>query len=377
MPQEVTRQAGTGPATDITETAGTAPRLRRLRPSLLLIAPVIVAIGSLYFYLSGGRYESTDNAYVQSGLVSITPRVSGQVVAIEVRENQPVRAGDILFRIDPAGYQTALASARAKLAEAHTRVSAQREDYKASRGRIEAAHAQLDYATREAARQKNLLTQGISSQDQYDQAILAMKSARQNIAIANGQASSIEAALSGDVNAPAVHQPGVRLATASVDDAQLNLSYTVVRAPQDGVITKVNQVQVGGYVTAGRPVLTLVGRHLWIEANFKENQLQHMRLGQAASFKIDAFSNRELKGHISSFSPGTGSSFAVLPPENATGNWVKVVQRLPVQLEIDNLPTDLPLQAGLSVAVTVDTGHRRRLFRQDAPPAILALRRGP
>ena len=342
---------------------------RRLRLPLLIAAPVIVLIGALAFYLHGGRYESTDNAYVQSGLVSITPNVGGNVIAIEVHENQVVRAGQVLFRIDPGRYETAMRSADAQLADAQSHVAASQADYAAALARVQSANAQLDYARREAARQKDLLSQGISSQDQYDQAVLAVETARQAISAAAGEAESIKAALAGRVDAPISTQPGVRRANAAVDDARLNLGYTVVRAPQDGIVTKVNQLQVGDYVTAGKPVFTLVGKHMWVEANFKENQLRYMRLGQKAEIIIDAYPDHVLKAHVASFSPGTGNAFALLPAENATGNWVKVVQRLPVELELEAVPADLPLHAGLSADVTVDTGHVRHLFGPDTPPA--------
>ncbi len=250
------------------------------------------------------------------------------------------------FRIDSGRYRTALRSADAQLADARSQVGSQQADYSAAQARVQSAQAQLDYAVSEAARQKDLLGQGISSQDQYEQAALAVKTARQAISVAQSQAASIRAALSGRVDAPATDQPGVRHASAAVDDATLNLGYTVVKAPQDGIVTKVTQLQVGDYVTAGRPVFTLVGKHLWIEANFKESQLRYMRLGQKATVTIDAYPDHELRAHISSFSPGTGNAFSLLPPENATGNWVKVVQRLPVELELEDAPGDLPLHAG-------------------------------
>ena len=334
----------------------------RLRRPLLIAAPVVLIVGGLIAYLSGGRYEETDNAYVQAGLVAITPNVSGHVIAVMVHENEVVKAGQVLFRIDPDHYQAALHAAHAQLADARSQVAARRADYASADAKIEAAQAQLDYATREAARQKDLLGQGISSQDQYEQAALAVKTARQAIAGARQDAAGIKAALSGQVDAPVTDQPSVRYAAANVNDAQLNLDYTTVKAPQDGIVTKVSQLQVGDYVAAGRPVFTLVGRHLWIEANFKESQLRYMRLGQGATVKLDAYPDYELKARISSFSPGTGNAFSLLPPENATGNWVKVVQRLPVELELANAPADLPLHAGLSALVTVDTGHRRHLF---------------
>ena len=168
-------------------------------------------------------------------------------------------------------------------------------------------------------------------------------------------------------NAPVTAQPGVQRAQAALDRARLNLGYTVVRAAQDGIVAKVDQLQVGDYVTAARPVFSLAGQRLWVEGNFKENQLRYMRLGQPATIKIDAFPDLNLTAHLTSFSPGTGNSFSVLPPENATGNWVKVVQRLPVELTIDRVPTDVPLHAGLSVEVSVDTGHQRHLFGADTP----------
>jgi membrane fusion protein, multidrug efflux system len=343
-------------------------RKRSLRLPLLLAAPIVLVIGALAFYLHGGRFESTDNAYVQSGLVSITPSVSGHVIAMEVHENQVVHKGQVLFTIDPERFKTALSSASAQLAGAQTQVAAARANYAAAQARVQSARAQLDYAQREAGRQKELLGEGISSQNQYDQAVLAVKTARQAIGTAQSDAASIAATLSGQVNGPVAGQPAVRQANAGLAEARLNLGYTVVRAPQDGIVTKVTQLQVGDYVTAGKPVFTLVGQRVWIEANFKESQLQYMRLGQPATVKVDAFPDHALKARVASFSPGTGNAFSLLPAENATGNWVKVVQRLPVELELQNVPADLPLHAGLSADVTVDTGHRRHLFGKDTPP---------
>lgn len=334
----------------------------KLRLPLMLAIVAVVLLGGLFFYLHGGRYESTDNAYLQSGLVAVSANVSGQVVAVEVRENQQVRPGDVLFRIDPASYEAAVHEAEAALATARTQVQTQRASYREGESEIRAAQDQLAYSSGESARQKALLAEGISSRNQYDQARLAEQTARHGINTAQQRNEGVAAALSGDVNAPADRQPAVQQAQAALDRARLNLGYTVVRAAQAGIVTKVNQVQVGTYVTASRPVFTLVGHHLWVEANFKEDQLSYMRIGQRATLKVDAFPDLKLSGRLTTFSPGTGSSFALLPAENATGNWVKVVQRLPVQFEIDSLPRDVPLHAGLSVEVTVDTGHKRHLF---------------
>ncbi|WP_046347634.1 HlyD family secretion protein [Sphingomonas changbaiensis] len=343
-------------------------RLRRLRKPLLLLAPVIVILGALFFYLHGGRYESTDNAFLQSGLVSVSPNVAGRVIAVEVRNNQVVHKGDVLFRIDPEPYQVAVDEAQAQFAAAVTDVGSLRANYAQGQSELAAAQQRLLFANREAARQKALVSEGISSQAQYDQALLAARTAAQAIETAKQHNASVQASLSGDVGTPAANQPSVRRAQAALDRAKLNLSYTVVRAPQDGIAAKVDQLQVGDYVTAAKPVFSLAGRRIWVEANFKENQLRYMRLGQPATIKIDAFPDLDLTAHVTSFSPGTGNSFSVLPAENATGNWVKVVQRLPVELTIDRVPNDVPLHAGLSVEVTVDTGHQRHLFGPDTRP---------
>ncbi|NML91803.1 HlyD family secretion protein [Sphingobium sp. TB-6] len=352
----------TEPAPVVQSVDSTPGRRQRLRKPLLLAAPVIALALGLFFYLSGGRYQDTDNGYLQSGLVPVSASVSGPVIAVAVVNNQRVKAGDVLFRIDPAPYQAAVDEAEAELANARTQVSSLRANYREGEAGLQAAQARLAYATREAARQKSLLAEGISSQNQYDQAVLAAQTARQQIQTSVQQNAGVAATLTGSINAPTERQPGVQRAQAALERARLNLGYTVVRAAQDGIVTKVNQLQVGSYVAASKPVFTLAGTKLWVEGNFKEDQLAHMRVGQRATFRVDAFPDLKLTGRLASFSPGTGNSFSLLPAENATGNWVKVVQRLPVEFSIDQLPKDVPLHAGLSVEVTVDTGYKRHLF---------------
>jgi len=345
-----------------------ADRRARLRMPLLLAAPVVLVIAILYFYLTGGRYESTDNSSLQTGQVAITANVSGTVVAVEVNENQVVKPGQVLFRINPDKFETAVAEAAGQLAAARANVGSLRADYSENAADLAAAEARLAYAQGEAARQKSLLREGISSQAQYDQAVLDVRTAREAIGAARAKTESVRATLSGNVDAPADSQPAVRQALAAYRRARLALGDTVVRAPQEGVATRVHQLQVGSYVTASRPVFVMTGTRFWVQANFKENQLRYMRVGQPATVDIDAFPGRELKAHVASFSPGTGNSFSLLPAENASGNWVKVVQRLPVEIALDEIPRDLPLHAGLSADVTVDTGHRRHLFGADTPP---------
>ena len=347
-----------------------APRSRRrLRAVLMLGALLIVAIGALWFYLSGGRTESTDNAALQTGMVAVSPSVAGKVIGIEVHENQHVRAGQVLFRIDRAGYDTAVDQAEASLADARTAVGASQADYQAAQSEISAAEARYTYTRGEVGRQASLVKEGISSRQQYDSAVADAATARDAIATAQARAASLLAGLSGTAGGSADAQPKVRRAAAALAQARVALDDTVVRAAVDGIVTRVNQLQVGNYVQPGRAVFMLSGTRFWVQANFKEDQLRYMRLGQPAEISVDAFPDRVLHGHVESFSPGTGSSFSVLPAENATGNWVKVVQRLPAQIAIDDAPSDLPLSAGLSVDVTVDTGHRRHLFGPDTPPS--------
>lgn len=334
----------------------------------MLAAPVVVLLGALYVYLTGGRYESTENASLQTGIVAVSPSVSGKVRAIEVTENQRVRQGDVLFRIGSESYEAAVAEAEAELADARTDIGSMQADYQEALSDVRAAEARYAYAKGEAARQHSLLEEGISSKAQYDSAVTEARTAKDSIAAAKAKAESLRASLSGNVSGPVDRQPDVRRAASKLAQARIDLKDTVVRAPQDGIVTRVNQLQVGNYVQPGRPVFMLTGTKYWVQANFKENQLRYMRVGQPTTIEIDAYPDHKLKGHVESFSPGTGNSFSILPAENATGNWVKVVQRLPVQIAIDEAPADLPLSAGLSVEVEVDTGHKRNLFGPDTPP---------
>jgi membrane fusion protein (multidrug efflux system) len=347
------------------------PRARRARyrKPLLFAAPVVVILGGLFIYLHGGRTEATDDAYVQSVKVQVSANVPGRVVAVGVTNNQRVRTGQMLFRLDPAPYQAMVDEAAAKLASARLRINALEANYRQGASELKAAQDRLHFAERERDRQQDLLGQGISSQAQYDTAALAAVTARQQIETVAQQNASVLASLGGAPGRPVDENPIVREAQASLEQAQLNLGYTTVRAPQDGIVTRVDQLPVGNYVEASKPVFTLVGTSLWIEANFKEDQLHYMRLGQPATVKLDAFPDLKLKARLANFSPGTGNTFSLLPPENATGNWVKVTQRLPVELTLGSTPANLPLHAGLSASVTVDTGHRRHLFGGGSDPA--------
>ncbi|HLX28805.1 MAG TPA: HlyD family secretion protein [Casimicrobiaceae bacterium] len=339
------------------------PWRRRIRLPLMLAGPVVVLAIVGYWYLTGGRYETTDDAYVQTARVAISANVSGRVATLLVHENQPVHRGDLLFRLDDAPFRIAVDEASAQLAASRLAIESMKASYRQRRSELAAAQATLAYQEGEYERQKRLVASGISSQSQLDRALRARDEARAQAASARQQMDAVAASLGGNPDIAPDRHPSVQRAQALLDRAQLDLSYTTIAAPSDGVVTKVEQLQVGSYVNASAPLFVLLSTHdLWIDANFKEDQLTYMRPGQPAEVEVDAYPGRRFRGHVASVSPGTGSQFSVLPPENATGNWVKVVQRLPIRIEIDDSDPAYPLQAGLSANVSVDTKHARRLF---------------
>jgi membrane fusion protein (multidrug efflux system) len=346
---------------------------RRLRFPLMILGPIVVAVGAGYFYLTGGRFEATDDAYVQTARVAISANVAGRVQEIAVRDNQAVHKGEILFRLDDAPFRIAVEEAGAQLGAARLQIQMLKANYRQRLSELASAQETLVFQQRETDRQRNLLASGIASQSQVDRALHALDEARAKVAGAQQQVSAVAASLGGNPDIAPDRHPSVQQTQAALDRARLNLSYTVITAPGDGVVTRVDQLQVGSYINASAPVFALVSvGDVWIEANFKENQLAHMRVGQSAEVRIDSYPGRVFAAKVTSVSPGTGSQFSVLPPENATGNWVKVVQRLPVRVELDQADPAFPLHGGLSAAVSIDTGHQRRLFdsAQAAPAAI-------
>jgi len=278
------------------------------------------------------------------------------VVELDVKDNQKVHKGDVLFRLDDRDFKVALSQAEAALAAARLQVKTQRATTGQQTAAIRVSQDALSYANREFARQKELAAGGVASQQQLDQARNAADEARARLTVAQQQAAVARTAAGG--TGPIDQQPAVMQAQAALDRARLQLGYTVIRAPQDGVVTKVEQVQLGSYITGAQPLFWLVSGRPYVEANFKEDQLAKMRTGQPAEIEIDAYSGRKLTGHVASFSPGAGSTFSILPAQNATGNWVKVVQRLPVRIEFDQTPPQMAA-AGLSAKVKVDTGPKR------------------
>jgi membrane fusion protein (multidrug efflux system) len=336
--------------------------LARNRLFFMVVVPLLLGAAGVAYYMTTGRYISTDDAFVQAARVQVSADISARVVEIPVHDNQHVHKGDLLFRLNDASYAIDVRAAEAALAQARLQIKATKESYRQRLAGLKAAQDDLAYQQREYQRQTRLAAAGISSQAQLDKTWQALQEAQQAVAEQQQGADVVRANLGGDPDIAVDDHPSVRAAIAALDRAKLYLSYTRITAPIDGVVTKVEQLQIGDFVTASMPMFSLVSStDVWVEANFKETELTHMRVGQPVTIAVDTYPGRTLTGKVESLSPGTGSSFALLPPENATGNWVKVVQRLPVRISIDD-PTAEFLGAGMSVDATVDTGYRRSLF---------------
>ncbi len=288
--------------------------LGRHRRLLLVGGPVLVAVIGVAFYLTGGRYASTDDAYLQAARVQISCNVSGRVVEVAVHDNQAVHVGDMLFQVDPRPFQIAIQDAEAQLAGARLRMKALEASYRQRQADERAAKNTIAYRQDDFDRKKKLAADGITSRAQLDQAAHDLDVARQGLMAASQQTASALADLGGDTEAPIDSRPAVREAQAALDRAKLNYSYTTVHAPLDGIVTKVEQLQVGDYINAVVPQFALVSqRDMWVEANFKETDLAHMRPGQKATFTVDAFPGTTFNGKVQEHQPRHGRQLFTAP----------------------------------------------------------------
>ena len=343
--------------------ASAAPRSRWRRP-LLILGPVALVVGALVFYFATGRYVTEEDAYVQAVNVSISPQVAGQVVAIAARSNTPVKKADPLFNIDPEPYRIALANAEAQLGVARDQAHTLIETYRSRLKQIDEAKATADYAQTNYERQQHLYDNGAVSRATLDAAIRDLQTAKANLASLQREAAAALAQLGGNPDMPVDQQSTVKQAQAAVDTAARNLRLTSVLAPFDGIPNSVESIAVGAFLNAGQSAFPLVSTNdLYIEANIRETDLTYVKEGNPARVTVDAYPDSPIAAKVTTLAPASGSVFALLPPQNATGNWVKVVQRIPVRLSFGRLPDGVALRAGMSVKISIDTGHQRS-FRE-------------
>jgi membrane fusion protein, multidrug efflux system len=327
-----------------------------LRALLMLSVPAVLAFGGWQYYRANAHFISTDNAYVQQAKVSIAAEVTGRIVAVKVKENQSVKSGDLLFRVDPEPYRLAISEAEAAIAAAQVKVITLQNDYQSTGTDIESAKEDVVFFTEEYKRQSALMERGFTTRARLQAAEHALSDARSKVAKAQNDAGKARAALStGQPQGQNGENPALLSAKVRREQAMLNLSKTEIRAPMDGIISQADRLQTGQMMVQGLPALTIVASNAsWIEANFKETDLDKMRVGQAATISFDAYPGLKLSGRVASIGAGTGSEFSVLPAQNANGNWVKVTQRVPVRISVTD-KSSRQLIAGLSAHVSIDT----------------------
>lgn len=329
---------------------------------LLVVAPAIAVAAGLALWLQGGRYEETENAYVKAHMIAVTADVSGRAVEVGVRDNEPVAAGALLFRIDPAPFQLTVARAEAEMAVVRTAVEGLRGEYRVALADAAEAEERIGFLARQLERQARLKERGMGIEATFDEARHNLEAARRRLESAREKAARVLAALSGDARLPVEAHPSFVAARAARDAGRDELARVRVVAPAAGIVSNM-RLQPGERVERGVPVFSLIeSRPMWIEANFKETQLTHMREGQEVTVVADAYPDARWRGRVSTIAPATKAEFAILPAQNSSGNWVKVVQRVPVLISLDSTPDgQTPLRAGMTVTARVDTGHVRSL----------------
>ncbi|MBV8651547.1 MAG: HlyD family secretion protein [Alphaproteobacteria bacterium] len=333
-----------------------------MRRGLFLLLPIALVAGG-YRYVTGGQVMSTDDAYVEAEKVGISTDVSGVVLQVDVKENQHVATGDELYRLNDHPFDIAFKQADAQLGMVVDQLNALKANYRDMQAQIKQAQNDVEYFTIEFRRQQELVNARVAAQTNFDAARRNMQNAQQKQASLEQQLAAIAANLNGDPDGPVEKNPRYLDALAKRDEAARQLSHTIVRAPFDGIVTNVAAIAPGKYLPASTTAFFLVATdHVWVDANPKETELTYVQPGQKVTVTVDTYPNAEWHGTVESISPAAAQEFALLPAQNTSGNWVKVVQRVPMRVRVDTSDQSLPpLRAGMSAEVDVDTGHARGL----------------
>jgi membrane fusion protein (multidrug efflux system) len=352
-------------ATETSAKSAAAPASgrKRLRMILLVALPSLAVLVGLGIYLMGGRYISTDNAYVGAQKVLITPDISGKVIHVAIHEGQHVNANDELLTLDAEPFRLALAQAQAKLNAARSDYNKLKNNYKSLGTLADLAQKNVELKQRDVDRKSKLVTTQAGSQADVDTSTGTLVTAQLQAQFTTQQRDDALNQLLGDPNLPLEKFPAYAQAKAAFDQAQRDLDHTVLRAPISGTATQVDNIQLGRFVAAGGPLLSVIDDSApWVDANPKETDITYLRIGQRVTLDVDSFPDHTFKGTVIAVSPGTGSQFSILPAQNASGNWVKVVQRVPVRIAFDKGEDTHLLRTGMSVNVEIDTGHSRIPF---------------
>ncbi|MFT6925715.1 MAG: membrane fusion protein (multidrug efflux system) [Psychromonas sp.] len=337
------------------------PKHRKKRFVLLTVIPALIAVGIVGVYLSGGRFVDTDNAYVKADKVPVSSQVDGMIEEVLVKENQQVEVGQVLFRIDSATFEVAVAKAQANISQVRTDLAALKSSYFEKLSEIELERTRLEFANKQQVRQQGLIAKNFVSSSQFDQSKETADIVKQQIKVLQQDLHRIAETLGGRVDSPTEQHPSYLAAVAILNQAKLDLERVNVRASLPGVVSHIPQP--GQFANVGNTAMALIAnRNMWVEANFTETDITHLKKGQNVTIQIDTYPDLKWTGKVESISPATGSEFSVIPAQNATGNWVKITQRVSVRISLDNIEGLPQLLAGLSAIVEIDTGHHRQLF---------------